>query len=203
MRTENDLIQKLMISKKIMDKHSEMPRGGVSEGLSNYSTPEVAEYNAPQATFNIPNEYLSESEISKPVNNNPQPLTKDRILSSKLPDEIKRLMMEHPIDQPNQGGATLSDDLVQKAARLMNTNKGSINETSTPKKTQQSQPQPKQQQSSINLNEIRDVIRETVEDVLKENGLLVESTSRTNDLFTFKVGKHIFEGKLTKIKKIS
>jgi hypothetical protein len=42
-----------------------------------------------------------------------------------------------------------------------------------------------------------------VEDVLKENGLLVESTSRTNDLFTFKVGKHIFEGKLTKIKKIS
>ena len=202
MRTENDLIQKLMISKKIMDKHSEMPRGGVSEGLSNYSTPEVAEYNAPQATFNIPNEYLSESEISKPINNNPQPLTKDRILSSKLPDEIKRLMMEHPIEQPNQGGPTLSDDLIQKATRLMNKDKNVINETSTSKKTQQSQPLPKQQ-SSINLNEIRDVIRETVEDVLKENGLLVESTSRTNDLFTFKVGKHIFEGKLTKIKKIS
>ena len=201
MRTENDLIQKLMISKKIMDKHSEIPRGGASEGLSNYSTPEVAEYNAPQATFNIPNEYLSESEITKPINNNPQPLTKDRILSSKLPDEIKRLMMEHPIEQPNQGSATLSDDLVQKAARLMNSGKETINETSTPKKTQQ--PLPKQQQSSINLNEIRDVIRETVEDVLKENGLLVESTSRTNDLFTFKVGKHIFEGKLTKIKKIS
>jgi hypothetical protein len=70
MRTENDLIQKLMISKKIMDKHSEMPRGNASEGLSNYSTPEVAEYNAPQASYNIPNEYLSESEISKPVNNN-------------------------------------------------------------------------------------------------------------------------------------
>jgi hypothetical protein len=202
MRTENDLIQKLMISKKIMDKHSEIPRGNASEGLSNYSTPEVAEYNAPQASYNIPSEYLSESEISKPINNNPQPLTKDRILSSKLPDEIKRLMMEHPIEQPNQGGVAISDDLVQKAARLMNTGKGSINETSTPKKTQHSQPLPKQQ-SSINLNEIRDVIRETVEDVLKENGLLVESTSRTNDLFTFKVGKHIFEGKLTKIKKIS
>ena len=201
MRTENDLIQKLMISKKIMDKHNEMPRGGVSEGSSNYSTPEVAEYNAPQATFNIPNEYLSESEISKPINNNPQPLTKDRILSSKLPDEIKRLMMEHPIEQPNQGGAILSDDLVQKAARLMNKDKNVINETSTSKKTQQ--PLLKQQQSSINLNEIRDIVRETVEDVLKENGLLVEITSRTNDLFTFKVGKHIFEGKLTKIKKIS
>jgi hypothetical protein len=202
MRTENDLIQKLMISKKIMDKHSEIPRGGVSEGLSNYSTPEVAEFNAPQATYNVPSEYLSEAEISKPINNNPQPLTKDRILSSKLPDEIKRLMMEHPIEQPSQGGATLSDDLVQKASRLMNKDKNVINETSTSKKTQQSQPLPKQQ-SSFNLNEIRDIVRETVEDVLKENGLLVESTSRTNDLFTFKVGKHIFEGKLTKIKKIS
>ena len=202
MRTENDLIQKLMISKKIMDKHSEIPRGGVSEGLSNYSTPEVAEFNTPQATYNVPSEYLSEAEISKPINNNPQPLTKDRILSSKLPDEIKRLMMEHPIEQPNQGGATLSDDLVQKASRLMNKDKNVINETSTSKKTQQSQPLPKQQ-SSFNLNEIRDIVRETVEDVLKENGLLVESTSRTNDLFTFKVGKHIFEGKLTKIKKIS
>jgi hypothetical protein len=101
----------------------------------------------------------------------------------------------------NQGGAILSDDLVQKAARLMNKDKNVINETSTSKKTQQ--PLLKQQQSSINLNEIRDIVRETVEDVLKENGLLVESTSRTNDLFTFKVGKHIFEGKLTKIKKIS
>ena len=57
--------------------------------------------------------------------------------------------------------------------------------------------------SKKSLNEIRDIVRETVEDVLKEIGLLVESTSRTNDLFTFKVGKHIFEGKLTKIKKIS
>ena len=161
-----------MISKKIMDKHSEIPRGNASEGLSNYSTPEVAEFNAPQASYNIPSEYLSESEISKPINNNPQPLTKDRILSSKLPDEIKRLMMEHPIEQPNQGGVAISDDLIQKAARLMNTGKGSINETSTPKKTQQSQPLPKQQ-SSINLNEIRDVIRETVEHVLQENGLLV------------------------------
>jgi hypothetical protein len=47
---------------------------------------------------------------------------KDRILSSKLPDEIKRLMIEHPIQQPNNmgGGSVLSNELVEKAARLMN-----------------------------------------------------------------------------------
>jgi DUF917 family protein len=31
----------------------------------------------------------------------------------------------------------------------------------------------------------------------------VESTDKTNELFSFKVGKHIFEGKVTKIKKLS
>jgi hypothetical protein len=203
MRTENDLIQKLMISKKIMDKHKEIPRGTVDEGvISTYSTPELQNFDTPSASYNIPSEFLNEQQISRPVNTNIGPITEDKIKNSNLPEEIKRLMIEHPIAQPQPTGPTLSDDLVQKAARLMNTGKGSINETSTSKKTQQSQPLPKQQ-SSINLNEIRDVIRETVEDVLKENGLLVESTSRTNDIFTFKVGSHIFEGKLTKIKKVS
>jgi hypothetical protein len=42
-----------------------------------------------------------------------------------------------------------------------------------------------------------------VEDVLKENGLLVESTKKSNDVFKFRVGQHIFEGKVTKVRKIS
>ena len=56
---------------------------------------------------------------------------------------------------------------------------------------------------SINYDEVRDIVRETVEDVLKENGLLVESTTRSNETFKFRVGNHIFEGKVTNIKKIS
>jgi hypothetical protein len=47
------------------------------------------------------------------------------------------------------------------------------------------------------------MIESAVNNALKENGLLVESTERANEVFTFKVGKHIFEGKVTKIKKIS
>ena len=50
--------------------------------------------------------------------------------------------------------------------------------------------------------EIKDVIRETIEDVLKENGLLIESTSKTNEMIRFQVGEHIFEGRVTKIKKV-
>ena len=65
--------------------------------------------------------------------------------------------------------------------------------------------QKKPQQSNIGLskNDIRDIVRETVEDVLKENGLLVESESRSSDLFKFRVGQHLFEGKVLNVKKMS
>ena len=41
MTSENDLIQKLMISKQIMEKHNQTPRGGLPS-MDTYSTPEVA-----------------------------------------------------------------------------------------------------------------------------------------------------------------
>jgi hypothetical protein len=46
-------------------------------------------------------------------------------MSSKLPNEIKRLMIEHPIQQQspmNPASSVLSDELIQKASRLMNNN---------------------------------------------------------------------------------
>jgi hypothetical protein len=132
----------------------------------------------------------------------------DRIANSKLPDEIKRLMMEHPIQQPTMGmasGAVLSDDLVEKAARLMGTNIKSNQLTEDSPRRQQSQQSQQTQQasSSLTANQIRDIVRETVEDVLKENGLLVESETRSSDQFKFRVGQHLFEGKVNKVKKMS
>jgi hypothetical protein len=53
---------------------------------------------------------------------------------------------------------------------------------------------------------IRDVVRDTVRDVvreeLKDAGMLVESTQNTNEVIQFKVGQHLFIGKVTKIKKL-
>jgi hypothetical protein len=42
-----------------------------------------------------------------------------------------------------------------------------------------------------------------MEEVLHENGLLVESESKSNEMFKFRVGQHLFEGKVVKIKKIA
>ena len=197
MNSEQDLIQKLMISKKIMEKHNDMGRNGIqSSGGS--SAPMVENYQPIQATYNLPQEFLSEQEVAKPINNGP--MTSDRILGSKLPDEIKKLMMEHPIQQPTMGAGsgTLSNELVEKASRLMNTNaKGELLENK--------QPQQQRQQSNVGVdaNVIRDIVRETVQDVLRENGLLTESETKSNEVFKFRVGQHIFEGKLIRVKKIS
>jgi len=57
--------------------------------------------------------------------------------------------------------------------------------------------------TGLNMLQIKDMIEEAVNNALRENGLLVESTEKSNEQFTFKVGKHVFEGKVTKIKKLS
>lgn len=193
MTNENDLIEKLMISKAIMDKHNNTPRAGNN---LNMTSPMVENYEAPQAKYNLPQEFMQES-VPQSSPSHQQPITKDRVMSSKLPDEIKRLMIEHPINQPNSmAGPSLSNDLIDKAARLMN-----IDAKGTPKEYQSKrmveQPIPTQDLSSL-----KKLLREVVKEVLQENGLIAESTQKSNEIFSFKVGKHIFEGKVTKIKKI-
>jgi hypothetical protein len=53
---------------------------------------------------------------------------------------------------------------------------------------------------------IRDVVRDTVRDVIREElkdaGMLSESTENSNESIQFKVGKHLFIGRVTKIKKL-
>lgn len=196
MGAEQDLIQKLMISKQIMDKHNGMSRNQTQGNV--LSSPMVEEFSPVQANYNLPPDLLSETNTA-PTKINTELPTSDRILNSRLPDEIKKLMMEHPIQQPNMGvstGSVLSNELVEKASRLMNTNaKGDT--------IQQRKPQQQINESIPSNNNLKNIIRETMEEVLKENGLLVESESKSNDLFKFRVGDHIFEGKIVRVKKVS
>ena len=119
MSSEQALMQKLMISKKIMDKHDTIGRSKDSEPIN---TPNVQSFQPVQGTYNIPDN-LVEQDTSKKYNT--ETPTRDRITNSKLPEDIKKLMIEHPIDKPNMGvhsNVGLTDDLVEKASRLMNNN---------------------------------------------------------------------------------
>ena len=197
MMNEDSLMQKLVASKKIMDIHNGTPRGQAR----NISMPEVENFNVPEAKYNIPPDLLmSEQAVVQQKSTQSGPPTKDRIMSSKLPDEIKRLMIEHPIAQPSGVGNTssISDELVNKAARLMKENIFSENTVETKK-----QPQRQSQGQSVSENvDIKKMVKEAVREILSESGLLVESTSKSNDTFSFRVGQHIFEGKISKIKKL-
>jgi hypothetical protein len=205
---ESDLMSKLIASKAIMDSPKfGKSNSGMGGGLPSTS---LQEFDMPQAKYNIPQEFLQEAPQSnqpylselprvntKPVGNP----TVDAIKNSKLPDEIKKLMMEHPISQPQQQSvATLSDDLIEKASRLMKKNdSGYVPESAKPKQVQQQT----QTNGSIDYKLIKKMISEAVNEALEENGLLVESTENSKEVFSFKVGKHVFEGKVTKIKKLA
>lgn len=187
----NDLMQKLAISKKIMDKHNEVPRSKNQLPMVNENI--NANYNIPEGIIDTPQQpRIKENTSTKPI-------SQDAVMNSKLPDEIKKLMIENPIVQPQLNGPTLSDDVIEGAARLMGGyNKSNDNSTIN------------ENYKSTNNNDlkqmIRDVVRDTVRDVVKEElqnaGLLSESSQKTNEMLSLRVGKHIFEGKVLKIKKV-
>lgn len=178
-------MQKLALSKKIMEAQDRIPRGQ-SAGIP---------MNESNATYNIPSEYV-EQPIPQPQIQAPV-VSEDRIKSSKLPDHIKKLMIEHPIEQPNMGamnGSVLTDEVIAGATRLMGNNKP------------QSQPKSQMVSENSDLRQmIRDVVRDTVRDVVKEElqkaGMISEGTA-SNETLQLRVGSHIFEGKVTKIKKL-
>lgn len=213
MTTSEELMQRLAVSKKIMEKHNDLKRGD-SVNLNN--APQLESFNTPQATYNVPQEYLSESqETQRRPNFDPtKPIEKTRILNSKLPDEIKRLMIEQPIIQPDSSSnATISNEIIEGAQRLMKMgNKNSQQPTNTNTNTNQVKPQTKSQtpQLPFNINEmktmIRDIVRDTVRSVIREEltdaGVISESSEDANETIQFKVGKHIFLGRVTKIQKI-
>tara|TARA_R110000764_G_scaffold95247_1_gene179021 strand:+ start:166 stop:588 length:423 start_codon:yes stop_codon:yes gene_type:complete len=135
-----------------------------------------------------------------------EPVTENAIKNSKLPDAIKRLMLDNPIAQPQSSVPALSNDIIEGAARLMKNNS-----TPQPNELVNTQQPLKEVSSSTSLNNdlkqmIRDVVRDTVRDVvreeLKSSGMVTEGNQKVNETLSLRVGKHVFEGKVLKVKKV-
>ena len=197
----SNLMEKLAVSKKIMEKHNSTPRvqGGslpmVDNSNASYNIPQDMLQQPPQQQPNIPTPSMSN-----------EPVTENAIKNSKLPDAIKRLMLENPITQPQSNGPALSNDIIEGAARLMKNNS-----TPQPNELVNTQQPLKEVSSSTSLNNdlkqmIRDVVRDTVRDVvreeLKSSGMVTEGNQKVNETLSLRVGKHVFEGKVLKVKKV-
>ena len=198
-------MQKLAVSKKIMDKHNGTPRnqGGGSLPMSENIN---ATYNVPQDMLQqqVPQQQVPQQQVPQSTNNG-GPVTENAIKNSKLPDDIKKLMLENPIVQPQSNGPALTDDIIQGATRLMNNNTppqtGTLYEGNTVISNSSTIP------NNGDLKQmIRDVVRDTVRDVvreeLKSSGIVTEGNQKVNETLSLRVGKHVFEGKVLKVKKV-
>lgn len=180
--SSQDLMQKLVNAKKVMNK---VETGNYQQGNVNtdilFSNPEQVAEN-----YNMqPN----------PTRNVTAPPNSDRIANSKLPDAIKKAMMENPIPQISLN-ESIDMDFVKGAKRLM--------EQEGLSSKQQPQARQSQQPSNMDMNAMAVLIENTVRKVLDEklNQLLTaQQTQSINENLVLKVGDSIFKGKITGVGK--
>jgi hypothetical protein len=186
----NDLMAKLANASKVMKKveGGNFSRGNVSESMFNSND----DYE-PQPNYT--------QQIEQPkLQTSSYPVDVNKIQNSKLPEAIKKAMMENPISQISLG-ETLDMDFVKGAKRLIE------QENKAMKPTQSKQPAKQQSQNvggNIDMNAIALMIENTVRKVMDEklNQILTaQTTSTINENLVLKVGDSIFKGKITGVNK--
>jgi hypothetical protein len=182
--SSNDLMHKLVQAKKVMNKvdGGDYQRGNINEA----------------ALFSNVDDSLTSQEPQNPTRPMGVPSV-DRINQSKLPDAIKRAMIESPIPQMNQISLndTLDMDFVKGAKRLMEQEGVATRPSAQPKQTIVNN-------SNVDMNAIAVLIENTVRKVMDEklNQILTaQTTSTINENLVLKVGDSIFKGKITGVNK--
>ena len=119
---------------------------------------------------------------------------------------VKRLMLENPIVQPQSNGPALTDDIIQGATRLMNNNTvpqtGPLQNESNTVTTNSSTIPNNNDLKQMIRDVVRDIVRDVVREELKSSGIVTEGNQKVNETLSLRVGKHVFEGKVLKVKKV-
>jgi hypothetical protein len=182
--SQNDLMQRLVQAKKIMNKVDvgDFERGNINENIIR-SSPEEVLKNEP-----------SPNQITK----QPPQMNTQKIQESKLPEAIKRAMIENPISQISLNDS-LDLNFVEKTKRLMES------EGVSTKSTKTSSPQSNSNDLIKQLTPIiENIVRKTVVEIMdsKLNQILTaQQTLSINENLVLKVGDSIFKGKITGVNK--
>jgi hypothetical protein len=182
--SQNDLMHKLVQAKKVMNKvdGGNYQRGQIDESILR-SAPEDVMNNTQMQSNPSTQRHTGTPNISQ-------------IQNSKLPEAIKRAMIENPIPQISLND-TLDMDFVKGAKRLME-------QEGVSTKPSQSKQTTNNNGGSIDMNAIAVLIENTVRKVMDEklNQILTASqTSTINENLVLKVGDSIFKGKITGVNK--
>jgi hypothetical protein len=188
--SSNDLMMKLVNAKKVMNKvdSGNYSKGNIDESIIGSDPEELMRSQSPK----------TETQQSRPVQ---APINEDKINSSKLPDAIKRAMIENPIPQISLNDS-LDMDFIEGAKKLM------VKEGLASKQPNQ----PTQQRTNVTPNQfngdiaaiIRETIKDTLEEIVDRKLELILNASKTasiNENLVLKVGDSIFKGKITGVNK--
>jgi len=184
--SSNDLMHRLVQAKKVMNKveTGDFEKGHVNEQVITASPEEVASMVQTQNIQSAP----------KPIGT----INMDRINNSKLPDVIKKAMIENPIPQISLND-NINMDFIEGAKKLME-REGLSKKTTKPKYVETNS----YGQSNIDMSQIATLIENTVRKVLDEklNQILTaQQTMSINESLVLKVGDSVFRGKITGVNK--
>lgn len=183
--SEKDLLSKLVNAKKIMNK---VDSGNFARGNVNINDSINENYDI-NNTPNFENDlnYSSVNTVSKPIVN------EDKIKQSKLPDAIKQIMIDKPIQQIKLEDSNVS--LFENARKIIEKNGLKKESKSTVKQHSESKLDTKNLAILIE-NIVRKVMDEKFNE-LKNN----HDSLAINENLALKVGDSIFTGTITKVKK--
>lgn len=182
--SSDNLMQRLVQAKKVMNKveTGSFERGNVNENILRSDPSELTSNQEPQ-------------QMRMPQ----QTTNVNKIMESKLPDAIKRAMIDNPIPSISLGDS-LDLNFVEKTKKLME------NEGVGKKSPKQSTSY--QSNSGDLVKEltplIENIVRKTVMEVMdsKLNQILTaQQTLSINENLVLKVGDSIFKGKITGVNK--
>ena len=181
----DELSKKLASSRKIMAKVNtgDFKKGNINEELLKMGTEEILEPAGPVIPF------------KRSVGAS----TPERINQSKLPDAIKKAMLENPIPQISLND-TLDMDFINKTRKLIQEDES----VPIPKQTRQIKEVQTSSYQYNNVNELLPLIENMIRKVMDEKLTQILSAAQTstiNENLVLKVGNSIFQGKITQVKK--
>ena len=181
-------LKNILAKSKAIMKQTEENLGGsnTSNSNSNYVN-ESEEKEIPNLTEEFAQKYgITDGKINKSVA--PKNGRYPHRNNSKMPDAIKQAMMETPIDIPENPYSVGSFDL-EDVPELVEQPKQVVRET-TQRKT-----------SNINTDTIRQIVREEIEDVVRDVVSEYLDKSLVTEDIQIKVGETIFSGNLKPLPK--
>jgi hypothetical protein len=194
--TSDELTRNLVNARKIMNKVNtgDYEKGNINEEMLRTDPMEMMEDERTSPP--------TKKSIGLPVG----VPSVEKIRDSKLPDAIKKAMIESPIPQITLND-TLDMDFVNKTRKLMEQDgtmpvkKQQSRQVQT--ESRQSQPESRQVVSEFDTNTLIPIIENAIRKILDEKLsqiLNAQEAVAINENLVIKVGDSLFSGKITKVK---